>query len=60
MGYRVGVDIGGTFTDLQVLDEETGELREAKVCQPRRMTRLSGSERAYRRWSRQPGFRSRT
>ena len=31
MGYRVGVDVGGTFTDLQLLDEETGQLTEAKV-----------------------------
>src|SRR5215210_6731716 len=31
MGYRIGVDIGGTFTDVQLLDDETGDLREAKV-----------------------------
>jgi N-methylhydantoinase A len=29
--YRVGVDIGGTFTDVQLLDEHTGALLEAKV-----------------------------
>jgi N-methylhydantoinase A len=29
--YRLGVDIGGTFTDLQLLNEETGELWEGKV-----------------------------
>jgi N-methylhydantoinase A len=28
--YRVGVDIGGTFTDVQVLNEETGEVFEFK------------------------------
>jgi N-methylhydantoinase A len=28
---RVGVDIGGTFTDLVVLDEETGELQRIKT-----------------------------
>ena len=29
--YRVGVDIGGTFTDLVVLDEATGELKRTKT-----------------------------
>jgi 5-oxoprolinase (ATP-hydrolysing) len=27
MSYRIGMDIGGTFTDYVVLDESTGELR---------------------------------
>ena len=31
MGFRVGVDIGGSFTDLAVLDERTGEVRSLKV-----------------------------
>jgi N-methylhydantoinase A len=31
VGFRVGVDIGGTFTDVQLLNEETGVLDEAKV-----------------------------
>ncbi|WP_323041834.1 hydantoinase/oxoprolinase family protein [Gemmobacter sp.] len=31
MGYRVGVDIGGTFTDLCALDESTGALHTMKV-----------------------------
>lgn len=31
MAYRLGVDIGGTFTDLSLLHEETGELIEGKV-----------------------------
>src|SRR5262245_6566347 len=31
MGYRVGVDIGGTFTDFCVLDEATGAIRTLKV-----------------------------
>jgi len=31
MGYRVGVDIGGSFTDFAVLDEESGEVRALKV-----------------------------
>ena len=29
--YRVGLDIGGTFTDLVLLDETTGELRLHKI-----------------------------
>ncbi|NCP50438.1 MAG: hypothetical protein GW850_14765, partial [Sphingomonadales bacterium] len=24
MGYRLGVDVGGTFTDLLLIDEATG------------------------------------
>lgn len=31
MAYRVGVDIGGTFTDYAILDDATGELRTLKV-----------------------------
>jgi N-methylhydantoinase A len=31
MTYRIGVDVGGTFTDVQLLNEETGALNEAKV-----------------------------
>ncbi len=31
MPYRLGVDIGGTFTDLSLLDEETGRITEGKV-----------------------------
>jgi N-methylhydantoinase A len=30
VSYRIGVDIGGTFTDVVVLDEETGALEVAK------------------------------
>ena len=30
-GYRLGVDVGGTFTDLLLIDERTGELYTAKV-----------------------------
>lgn len=29
--YRVGVDVGGTFTDLVILDEASGEFRSAKL-----------------------------
>ncbi|MEQ9333924.1 hydantoinase/oxoprolinase family protein [Thalassobaculum sp.] len=31
MGYRIGVDIGGTFTDFCVFDERTRELQTLKV-----------------------------
>ena len=31
MGWRIGVDIGGTFTDVAVLDEESGRAGVAKV-----------------------------
>ena len=30
-GVRIGVDIGGTFTDLQLLDERTGALNSLKT-----------------------------
>jgi N-methylhydantoinase A len=31
MGWRIGVDIGGTFTDVALIDEETGRIGIAKV-----------------------------
>jgi len=31
MGYRVGVDIGGSFTDFSAISEETGEVKTLKV-----------------------------
>ena len=31
MSFRVGIDTGGTFTDLVALDEATGAIRLAKV-----------------------------
>ncbi|WP_180900567.1 hydantoinase/oxoprolinase family protein [Martelella soudanensis] len=31
MGYRIGVDVGGSFTDFAVLNEETGTLSTLKV-----------------------------
>ena len=45
---RVAVDVGGTFTDVCVLDEETGAVRVAKVPVPR-PTRSRASWRASRR-----------
>ena len=31
MSYRLGVDVGGTFTDLLLIDEQTGKTYTAKV-----------------------------
>ena len=31
MSYRLGVDVGGTFTDLLLINEGTGETHTAKV-----------------------------
>jgi N-methylhydantoinase A/oxoprolinase/acetone carboxylase beta subunit len=31
MGWRVGVDIGGTFTDVVLVDEASGEIGVAKT-----------------------------
>ncbi|NEA21119.1 hydantoinase/oxoprolinase family protein [Actinomadura bangladeshensis] len=32
MGYRLGVDVGGTFTDVLLVDEETGVSHRAKTA----------------------------
>ena len=29
--YRIGVDIGGTFTDATLINENTGEIKVAKT-----------------------------
>lgn len=31
VSYRLGIDIGGTFTDLSLMNEATGELTELKT-----------------------------
>ncbi len=31
MTYRLGVDVGGTFTDLLLVNEETGDLSRVKI-----------------------------
>lgn len=31
MSYRLGVDVGGTFTDLLLINETTGQTHTAKV-----------------------------
>ena len=47
----VGVDVGGTFTDLVVVDEATGEVRVAKVptTLANQATRRGGRARGGRR-----------
>ncbi len=30
MSLRIGIDVGGTFTDVTVLDEDTGQIREVR------------------------------
>jgi N-methylhydantoinase A len=39
MAYNVAVDVGGTFTDVLVFDEQSGELTDTKVLSTRRRTR---------------------
>jgi N-methylhydantoinase A len=31
MSYRIGIDVGGTFTDLALYDDKTGQLRLGKI-----------------------------
>jgi len=31
MAYRLGVDVGGTFTDLLLVDDESGSLHRVKT-----------------------------
>ena len=31
MAYRLGVDVGGTFTDLLLVHDETGDLHRVKT-----------------------------
>jgi hypothetical protein len=35
MGWRVGVDIGGTFTEVALIEEETGRIAIARSRRPR-------------------------
>ena len=35
--YRLGCDIGGTFTDFVLLDDETGKIRTSKCSPPRKI-----------------------
>ena len=43
MAYNVAVDVGGTFTDVLLFDEQTGELTDTKV--------LSTTETRLKAWS---------
>ncbi len=49
MAYRIGVDVGGTFTDILLMNEETGETFRAKTSstpQDQSIGVLRGIERA--------------
>ena len=35
MSKKLGTDVGGTFTDFVVLDEQTGEIKVEKSLLPR-------------------------
>jgi len=45
--YRLGIDVGGTFTDMLLLDETTGDLKSAKIpsTRPPEDAILAGIER---------------
>ena len=58
MPYRLGIDIGGTFTDASLLDETTGELRIAKTLSTPRdpsIGFLAATERILREAGVAPG-----
>lgn len=67
MSLRVGVDIGGTFTDFAVLDPDTGQFEIGKVLSTPddparavieglvdRISRSGGAPRTWPRWSMRP------
>ncbi|MCC6468324.1 MAG: hydantoinase/oxoprolinase family protein [Alphaproteobacteria bacterium] len=58
MGYRIGVDIGGTFADFCALDESTGKLSTLKVlstpAEPGREV-ITGLGELERRFAIKPG-----
>jgi len=57
MAYRLGVDVGGTFTDVLVLDEESGTLTLEKVLstpEDQSVGVLEGVRQACRRLGVQP------
>ena len=37
MSYMIGVDVGGTFTDFSVFNQETGELFNYRIVPHRRI-----------------------
>jgi N-methylhydantoinase A len=55
--YRLGIDVGGTFTDVVLLSEETGEVRHTKVITSRAdpaASVLEGVSRALREFAVDP------
>lgn len=48
MAYRLGIDIGGTFTDATLIDEITGEIRIAKVSSTPRDPSIGFLEATHR------------
>lgn len=48
MSYRLGIDIGGTFTDANLMNEETGEVFTAKVSSTPKDPALGFGEAAHR------------
>src|SRR5262245_973491 len=54
MAWRIGVDIGGTFTDVALIDDASGAIGVAKVpTTPDELSRgvLGGLETAMRRYA---------
>jgi N-methylhydantoinase A len=48
MAYRLGIDIGGTFTDATLINEDTGEIRIGKVSSTPRDPSLGFMEATHR------------
>jgi N-methylhydantoinase A len=48
MAYRLGIDIGGTFTDVILIDEETGAIRTGKVTSTPRDPAIGFMEATHR------------
>jgi len=58
MGWRIGIDIGGTFTDVALVDDASGDIGVAKVpTTPGDLTRgvLDALDAAMRRYEVAPG-----
>jgi len=58
MGYRMGIDVGGTFTDVQTQDTETAEVTLVKVLstpEDQSIGVLAGFQEACRRAVAEPG-----
>ncbi|GGB22798.1 hydantoinase/oxoprolinase N-terminal domain-containing protein [Allosediminivita pacifica] len=36
MAWRIGIDLGGTLTDVCLIDEDTGKIQICKVCYGKR------------------------